>query len=88
MEIDQKRLALQKRPTAEHILIVLKEHKANGGTGMRFKDIKLELLRHGWVHVDCAISQNNHWLVGHGFTVYNDPYYSIPDKEAKLDEQH
>ena len=54
---------LQRKPVAEHILTVLKEHR---GKGLTFADIKLELMRHGWFHVDSSISLTNKWLVQNG----------------------
>ena len=57
---------LQNRPVAEHILTVLKEHR---GKGLCFADIKYELMRHGWFHVDSSISLTNKWLVQNGLII-------------------
>ncbi|MGA3110881.1 MAG: hypothetical protein ABSE15_02470 [Candidatus Bathyarchaeia archaeon] len=60
---DEEMSQLQNRPVAEHILTVLKEHR---GKGLCFADVKYELMRHGWFHVDSSISLTNKWLVQNG----------------------
>lgn len=70
-----KILTKKRRPCAEHILAILEENKGNG---LRFSDIKLAMLKKDWMHVDCSISQNNHWLVQHGLIVQVGAYYGIP----------
>ncbi len=65
----------KRRPVAENILAILEEHK---GVGLRFSDIKMEMLKKGMMPVDCSLSQNNHWLVQHGLIAKVGSYYGIP----------
>jgi hypothetical protein len=73
------------RPVAEHIMIVLIEHKKKGGKGLRFRDIKIEMLKKGWLHSDAGIVHNYQYLVEKGLVKRDGLYYSIPDEEAKGD---
>jgi hypothetical protein len=66
------------RPVAEHILAVLEENK---GKGLRFRDLKMAMGRHGWFHVDSSIVQNYTWLVKQGNIVKIGRYYGIPVKK-------
>ncbi len=63
------------RIVARHILAVLEEHK---GKGLRFRDIKIEMAKHGWFHVDCSIVQNYNWLLKQGKIAKIGHYYGIP----------
>ena len=65
----------KRRPVAENILAILEENKGNG---LRFSDIKMEMLKKGMMPVDCSLSQNNHWLVQHGLIAQVGSYYGIP----------
>ena len=65
----------KRRPVAENILAILEENKGNG---LRFSDIKMEMLKKGMMPVDCSLSQNNHWLVQHGLIAKVGSYYGIP----------
>jgi hypothetical protein len=82
-KFDHVSMSLHRRIVAEHIMAVLKENKNNDGKGLRFRDIKIALIRKGWLHCDSSISINDHWLVKVGLLELNGYVYSIPDKEVK-----
>jgi hypothetical protein len=65
------------RIVAEHILAILEDCK---GKGKRFRDIKLEMAKRGWLHVDCSIVQNYNWLINAGKIIKVGHYYGIPIK--------
>jgi hypothetical protein len=73
---DKVQLKLSRSPVAEHILAVLKEHK---GEGMRFRDIKLALVKKGLVHSDSQICICYTWLVKVGLVVKNGKFYSLSE---------
>lgn len=61
------------RIVADHILTVLKEIKKN----LRFRDIKIEMAKKGWIHSDTSINQNCHWLINCEKIIKEGPLYSI-----------
>jgi hypothetical protein len=63
------------RIVAEHILVILGECKGNG---MRFRDIKLAMMKKGWMHADCSIVQNYQWLIDQGKIIKTGHYYGVP----------
>lgn len=61
------------RIVATHILNVLGETRK----GLRFRGIKAEMAKKGWIHSDSSIIQNCHWLIDCGKIVKNGPIYII-----------
>lgn len=65
------------RIVAEHILTVLEENK---NKGLRFRSIKIEMAKKGWIHCDSSLIQNCHWLIKQNKIVKLGPIY-----KAKVD---
>ncbi|MGA2681906.1 MAG: hypothetical protein ABSF44_08920 [Candidatus Bathyarchaeia archaeon] len=63
------------RIVAEHIFSILEEYK---GTGKRFRDIKFEMAKRGWMHCDDAIVHNYTWLIRQGRIIKVEHYYGVP----------
>ena len=63
------------RIVAEHIFTILDECKPQG---KRFRDIKLEMAKHGWMHCDDAIVHNYTWLIQQGRIIKIGHYYGVP----------
>lgn len=61
------------RIVAEHILTVLKQDKE----GMRFRSIKIEMIKKNWIHSDASIVQNCHWLEKQNKIYKVGPIYKI-----------
>lgn len=51
------------RITAEHILAVLEPYK---GKALRFSNIKMMMIKQGWIHTDSAVSDNFKLLIEQG----------------------
>lgn len=62
------------RIVAEHILTVLGESREKS---LRFRNIKAEMAKKGWIHCDSSLIQNCHWLVEQNKIVKNGPLYKI-----------
>jgi len=62
------------RIVAEHILTVLRESREKG---LRFRGIKMEMMKKGWMHCDSSLVQNCHWLVEQDKIVKNGPIYIV-----------
>ncbi len=63
MDRDEVLAILQRRPVAEHILTVLREHQ---GEKLRFRNIKTEMMKHHWIHSDAGIVFGYNWLISVG----------------------
>jgi hypothetical protein len=74
---------LHRRPAVQVVLEVLKEDKSNGGLGLRFRDIKLALLKKGILCSDTGIYFAYTWLIDQGKAVKNGNLYSLVDSEGK-----
>lgn len=61
------------RIVADHIFIVLKNNKE----GLRFRNIKIEMIKKEWIHSDTSIIQNCHWLEKQNKVIKIGPIYRI-----------